>query len=249
MSPWAVLAIIAAGFAAGAINTIVGSGSLITFPTLLALGYGPIVANVSNTVGLVFGSVSGVVGYRRELEGRWRALAALAVPAIAGGLLGAILLLVLPQRVFRGVVPVLIILALLLVVLQPWLSRRLTVEGRGVPGAQVLLPVAVFATAVYGGYFGAAQGVILMGILTLLVEAPMQVLNGQKNVFAATVNATAAVYFIAAAHVDWQAAGLIAVSSTVGAQAGALVGRRLSPSLLRGVIVVAGVVALVKVLG
>lgn len=247
MNFWPTVAIVVAGFLAGAINAIIGSGSLITFPTLLALGYGPVVANVSNTVGLVFGSISGVVGYRRELTGQLPRMVWLGIPAVLGGILGAALLLVLSQRVFRAVVPVLIIGAVALVVVQPWLTAHIRRAG-GLPGSRALQPAAMFATAVYGGYFGAAQGVILMSFLSVLVDDTLQRLNALKNVFAAIVNTTAALYFVIAAHVDWRAAGLIAVSSTVGAQAGAVVGRRLSPGVLRGVIVVAGTAAVVKLL-
>ncbi len=247
MTAWSVVAILGAGFLAGGINAIIGSGSLITFPTLLALGYGPVVANVSNTVGLVLGSISGVVGYRRELRGQMHRVLWLGLPAIVGAVIGAGLLLVLSQRVFRAVVPVLIIGAVVLVVVQPWLSSHIRRAG-GLPGTRILQPIAVFATAIYGGYFGAAQGVILMSLLGVLVDETLQRLNAIKNVFAAIVNLTAAIYFVLATHVDWRAAGLIAVSSTIGAQAGALIGRRLSPLVLRGVIVVAGTAAVVKLL-
>ncbi|MGH7903731.1 MAG: sulfite exporter TauE/SafE family protein [Candidatus Dormibacteraceae bacterium] len=250
MSPAAIAAVIAAGLLAGAVNAIVGSGSLITFPTLLAIGYPPVVANVSNTVGLVFGSVSGAIGYRRELAGQGRRIAALAVPAIAGGILGAVLLLVLPQSVFHRVVPVLIILAIVLVIVQPQLSalmaRRRARQERQGPGAA--LPAGVFGTAVYGGYFGAAQGVILISVLGLVLDDTLQRLNGLKNVLAAAVNGVAAVYFVFFAHVAWAPAVLIAVSSIAGGQLGALVGRRLAPGALRVVIVVAGTAAVVKLL-
>ncbi|MDQ6692237.1 MAG: sulfite exporter TauE/SafE family protein, partial [Candidatus Dormibacteraeota bacterium] len=179
------------------------------------------------------------------LRGQLPRMAWLGIPAVLGGLLGAGLLLVLSQRIFRAVVPVLIVAAVALVVIQPWLTGHIRRAG-GLPGARVLQPLAVFGTAVYGGYFGAAQGVILMSFLSLLVEDTLQRLNALKNVFAAIVNFTAAAYFVIAAHVDWPAAALIAVSSTVGAQAGAAVGRRLSPLVLRAVIVVAGLAAVVK---
>lgn len=247
MSVWSIAAIAAAGFLAGAVNAIIGSGSLITFPTLLALGYGPVVANVSNTVGLVSGSVSAVIGYRRELSGQLGRMVWLGIPAALGALLGAGLLLLLSQAVFRAVVPVLIIAATALVVVQPWLSGHVRRVG-GLPGLRALQPLAVFGTAVYGGYFGAAQGVILMSFLSVLVDDTLLRLNALKNVFAAIVNATAAAFFIVAAHVDWPVAAVIAVSSTIGAQAGSLVGRRLSPLVLRIVIVIAGLAAVVKLL-
>lgn len=246
MTVWAALAILVAGFLAGAINTIVGSGSLITFPTLLAVGLPPVVANVSNTVGLVAGSASGVVGYRRELVGQGRRTIWLCFPAALGSALGAALLLVLPQRVFHFVVPILIAVAVVLVIAQPRLTRHLgQSEGRV---TRLVRPAAVFLTAIYGGYFGAAQGVILISLLSLLIDDTLQRLNGLKNVLAAVVNTVAAAYFVVAAHVDWQAALLIAISSVVGAQAGAIVGRRLPSTVLRGVIVTGGIAAIVKLL-
>ena len=241
-------AIVAAGFGAGAINTIVGSGSLITFPTLLALGYPPVVANVSNTVGLVFGSAGGVVGYRRELAGQGRRMLWLAFPTAAGAILGAFLLLLLPQEVFKGVVPVLIAIAIVLVLVQPRLSRHVKGAGEGGWAARVLLPIGTFLTAIYGGYFGAAQGVILMSVFMILIDDSLQRLNALKNVFAAVVNGIAAVYFVVFARVSWEPALLIAISSVAGSQVGALAGRRLSPTLLRSVIVAAGVGGLIKLL-
>ena len=205
-------------------------------------------ANVSNTVGLVFGSAGGVVGYRRELAGQGRRMLSLAVPTAAGAILGAFLLLVLPQDVFKGVVPVLIAIAIVLVLIQPRLSRHINAEDEGGWVAGVLLPIGTFLTAIYGGYFGAAQGVILMSVFMILIDDSLQRLNALKNVFAAVVNGIAAVYFVIFASVSWEPALLIAVSSVAGSQVGALVGRRLSPTLLRAVVVAAGVAGLIKLL-
>ena len=235
-----------AGFLAGAINAVVGSGSLITFPTLLAIGLPPFTANVTNTVGIVSGSVSGVVGYRRELRPQLPRAVRASVPAILGSALGAALLLTLPQLVFAFVVPVLVAIAVLLVIFQPQLNARLApTETRWAPR---LLPFAIFLTAVYGGYFGAAQGVILMGTFTVLLLDPIQELNALKNLVAAEVNLVAALVFVFTSQVRWEVAAVLAVSSVLGGQAGALLGRRLRPSMLRWVIVAAGVVALVKLL-
>jgi uncharacterized protein len=249
MSASTALAIFAAGLAAGTINTIVGSGSLITFPTLLAVGYPAVTANVTNTVGLVPGVVSGSVGYRRELSGQRRRLAVLGVPAVAGGITGAVLLLVLPSSVFRGVVPVLILVACGLVLAQPALSRRVaarrgSAEHHGGAG----LFATVFATGVYGGYFGAAQGVMLIALLAIFLSDDLQRLNAAKNVLAMLVNGVAAFIFIAVAHVAWGAAGVLAAGSVIGGQVGATVGRRLSPTLLRTVIVVVGVAVSIDLL-
>jgi uncharacterized membrane protein YfcA len=236
--------ILAAGFAAGNINTIVGSGSLITFPVLLALGYPPIVANVSNTVGLVPGSVSGSIGYRRELRGQRNRIVRYGIVAVAGGLTGSLLLLTLPQASFEAVVPVLILTACALVIAQPYLTRRIrTRQSRRVdaPSEHPAAIPAIFGTSVYGGYFGAAQGVILMAVLGILIDDQMQRLNGLKNVLTAIVNGTAAVVFITASAVAWEAAILIALGATIGGQTGARLGRRLHPNALRASIVVVGV--------
>lgn len=251
-------ALLAAGLAAGTINTVVGSGTLITFPTLLAFGYPPVLANVSNTVGLVPGVLSGIHGYRRELQGQRRRLLLLGSASLLGGVTGAILLLTLPAGAFKAIVPALILIALLLVIAQPalakWVARRQAARGgRGeagranAPGGPVLWSL-VFGTGVYGGYFGAAQGVLLIGFLGIAFTDTLQRLNAAKNVLAALVNGVAAVIFIAVSHVAWGAAGLIAVGSVLGGQLGARIGRRLSPTVLRVVIVCVGVVALVKLL-
>ena len=245
MSPFEIAAILGAGLAAGTVNAIVGSGSLITFPVLLAVGYAPVVANVTNTVGMAFGNVSGVVGYRRELAGQRRRALILAIPSALGGLAGAILLLALPASVFHRVVPVLVLLAVALVVVQPRLTAYLErYRDRGY--SAWALRVGVFLTAIYGGYFGAAQGVILIGLLAVFLVDDLQRLNGLKNVLAAVVNGVAAVLFVLVAHVAWEPAVLLAVSSVAGGQLGAAVGRRLPPNVLRAAIVAGGLAAVVK---
>jgi uncharacterized membrane protein YfcA len=246
------LAILLAGVAAGTINTVVGSGTLITFPTLLAFGIPPVTANVSNTIGLVPGSISGAIGYRRELTGQRSRVLRLAVASLIGGLTGGVLLLVLPDDAFAAIVPVLILLGCVLVVLQPrisaWVAARHEATG-GVPhhGAWWVWP-GVLITGVYGGYFGAAQGVLLMAVLGTGVDESLQRLNAVKNVLSAIVNGVAGLLFIAVADVDWRVVALIAVGSVVGAQIGATVGRRLPGGVLRAFIVVVGVVALASFL-
>lgn len=241
-----------AGVAAGTINTVVGSGTLITFPTLLAFGVPPVTANVSNTVGLVPGSMSGVVGYRRELAGQRGRVLRLGSASLIGGIIGALLLLVLPSSAFDAIVPVLILLGVLLVIFGPRIQRAVAARAEsrgGIPdhGVWWVWP-AVAAAGVYGGYFGAAQGVLLMAILGIGVADSMQRHTATKNVLALLVNAVAAVVFIAVADVDWVVAGLIALGSVVGGQLGATVGRRLSPNLLRAVIALVGLTALVVLL-
>jgi uncharacterized membrane protein YfcA len=245
-------AILLAGLAAGTINTVVGSGTLITFPTLLAFGVPPVTANVTNTVGLVPGTLSGTIGYRRELSGQRSRLLRLGPASLVGGVAGAVLLLVLPDEAFSAVVPVLILLGCVLVVFQPrisaWVAARHE-SGGGLPdhGAWWVWPL-VLLTGVYGGYFGAAQGVLLMAILGIGVPETLQRSNATKNVLALLVNGIAGVLFIVVADVDWAVAGLIAAGSILGGQIGATWGRRLPPAGLRVVIVVVGAVALASFL-
>jgi uncharacterized membrane protein YfcA len=244
------IAIGLAGLAAGTINTVVGSGTLITFPTLLAFGVPPVTANVSNTIGLVPGSVSGALGYRRELEGQRPRILRIGVASLIGGVVGGVLLLVLPDDAFSAIVPVLVTLGILLVVFQNRIQRW--VAARQADGAMPHDPArgarwvwpAVLGAGVYGGYFGAAQGVLLMGIMGVGIPDALQRLNALKNVLAAIVNAVAGLLFAVVADVDWRIVALIGVGSVIGGQLGATVGRRLPAPVLRGTIVVVGVVAL-----
>jgi hypothetical protein len=246
---WQALLVLVAGVWAGTINTVVGSGTLITFPVLLAVGLPPVTANVTNTVGLFPGSFVGAYGYRRELEGQRRRGVILGLAAVGGAVVGAVLLLVLPAGAFKAIVPVLIVLALLLVAFGKQLTRMLAARGRA-PTEQlsVGLFLVTFGTAIYGGYFGAAQGVLLMGFLTLLLAESLQRLNALKNVLAGLVNFVAALVFAATTHIDWAAAGVVAAGSIVGGVLGARIGRRLSPTALRATIIVVGVAAIVKLL-
>jgi uncharacterized membrane protein YfcA len=283
-------AILGAGLAAGTINTVVGSGTLITFPTLLAFGYPPLLANVSNTIGLVPGVLSGIYGFRRELAGQRKRLLFLGSGSLAGGVLGAVLLLVLPAGAFNAIVPALIALALVLVVIQPRLAGKVAARresagsgnaagqddaevNSGTTGGAAAIDTAtvidtaavkaptrtltrgglvlwamVFGTGVYGGYFGAAQGVLLLAFLGIAFTDPMPQLNAAKNVLAALVNGVAAVIFIALSQVDWTVVALIAAGSIVGGQIGARIGRRLPPMALRALIVCVGIAALLKLL-
>lgn len=248
MSPLEIVAILLAGLAAGTVNTIVGSGSLVTFPTLLAFGYAPLVANVSNTVGLVPGAISGSIGYRRELAGQGQRARRLGVAAAAGGITGGLLLLALPAAAFDRIVPVLILAACMLVAVQPRLSAALAARHGEGASHWVALVTGVYLTGIYGGYFGAAQGVILIALLGIFLPDDLQRLNGLKNVLGGLVNAVAAVLFIAVAPVSWPPALLLAVGSIVGGQVGAHYGRRLHPRLLRILIIIIGVVVAVRLL-
>ena len=247
MTPLEALAIFAAGVAAGTINTVVGSGTLITFPILLAFGYAPVTANVSNTIGLVPGSASGAVGYRRELSGQNARSFPLAVASTLGGIVGAVLLLSLSPAAFKAIVPGFIALALVLIVIQPRLARAM--GPRRHRAHQTVGPVGtigVFLSGVYGGYFGAAQGIMLLAILGLVIDDALQRINALKVVLVGLVNLVAGMIFAVAAHVAWGAAGLIAVGSVIGGAIGARQGRRLPPAALRAVIVVVGVIAIVR---
>jgi uncharacterized membrane protein YfcA len=251
VSPLEAVLIGFAGLAAGTINTVVGSGTLITFPTLLAFGVPPVTANVSNTVGLVPGSISGAIGYRRELVGQRTRIIRLAAASFLGGLAGAVLLLKLPAEAFEAIVPVLVGLGLLLVVLGPRISgwvaaRRETSQAHpaGPTGSAWVWP-AILLTGVYGGYFGAAQGVLLMAVMGIGITESLQRLNAVKNVLAAVANAVSGALFVVVADVDWRVAGLIAAGAIVGGQVGARLGRSLRDEVLRGVIVAVGSVALV----
>jgi uncharacterized membrane protein YfcA len=245
LTPLEALAVLAAGFAAGGINAIVGSGSLVTFPVLLAVGYPPVVANVSNTVGLVLGNVSAVWGYRRELAGQRNRCLLLGSGTALGAGLGGALLLILPEGVFEAVVPVLILFACGLMILRP--SPALN-EGSLSHHRKIALVATAFLVGIYGGYFGAAQGVILLAALRLLLADGLQRLNGLKNVLVGIANAVAAIQFMIVADVAWAAAGLVAAGSIAGAQVGAKYGRRIPDARLRWTVVSVGVtVAIVLV--
>ena len=241
--------VLMAGLWAGTINTVVGSGTLVSFPVLLSIGLPPVTANVSNTVGLFPGSLAGAWGYRRELRGQGRRILILSVFSVTGAIIGAVLLLSLPPDAFESVVPWLIALALVLVVAGPRITQRLR-ETRFAPSERITLALAVATalTGVYGGYFGAAQGVLLVGFMGLLLAEDLQRINAAKNVLAGLVNLVAAVVFVIVADVRWDVAGLVAVGSIAGGLLGAKIGRRLPPNVLRGVIVAVGLVAMVALL-
>ncbi len=240
-------AVLLAGAAAGGINTLVGSGTLITFPVLLAFGVPPVTANMSNAIGLVPGSVAGAIGYRRELTGQRDRIIRLSVGSMIGALAGALLLLVLPPEAFEAIVPALIGLGVVLVVAGPrisaWVRRRHGDDH--LPDRWWVWP-AVLGTGIYCGYFGAAQGVILMAVLGIGVQESLQRLNGVKNILAAVGNGVAGLVFVAVAfdEIDWLVVALVAVGAVLGAQVGAGIGRRLPDSVLRAVIVVVGLTAL-----
>ena len=247
-----------AGFGAGAINALVGSGTLITFPTLVALGYPPVTATMSNAVGLVAGNVSSTWGYRAELSGQWDRLRWQIPASLVGAALGAYLLLHLPEKVFIRIVPVLLVLALLLVVagprIQSWARRRAEDAGRSpehvTPARMAVLVIGTFAVGVYGGYFTAAQGILLVGLMGVLLPESVQRMNAAKNLMVLVVNVVAAVGYtlVAFDRISWPVAGVIAVGSLIGGSLGARYGRRLSPNALRATIVVVGLIGLYRLL-
>ncbi len=251
MTLWQGLLVVLAGTAAGTINTIVGSGTLVTFPTLLLLGFSPVTANMSNTVGLVAGGITGIHGYRSELVGSRSDLVRLAPMTLIGSIIGAVLLLVLDPAAFKAIVPVLILLGVVLVLIGPRLSAAARAHQHDVedPRRFRWMQAGVFGAGIYGGYFGAAQGVLLVGLMSILSSQPLQRLNGYKNVLGTVANAVAAIVFIVVAgdRINWLVAALIAVGALLGGYLGSTIGRRLSPGALRVVIAVIGVAAIVKV--
>jgi uncharacterized protein len=246
-----MVAIAAAGFAAGSINAVVGSGTLVTFPVLLAAGLPPVTATISNSLGLVPGNLTGAIGYRRELRGQRGLLVRLFPASVLGALTGAFLLLHLPAAAFEAIVPALVGLAVVLVAVQPLLQRWLARRGAGqeariARGRLAGLVAGAYATGTYGGYFSAAQGVLQVGLFGLVLREPLQRLNAIKNVLTLGVNAVAAVTYVVVAtdRVDWPAAGLVATGSLVGGYTGSTLGRRLPSPVLRAAIVALGLVAL-----
>ena len=258
MSLTHAIVILLAGVGAGAINAVVGSGTLITFPTLVAMGYPPVTATMSNAVGLVAGSVSGTWGYRRELRGQWNRLRWQIPASVLGAVVGAWLLLHLPDTVFAQVVPVLLIAALVLVVIGPriqaWARQRAETSGRSAEEVStrrmVVLVASTFAIGVYGGYFTAAQGIMLVGAMGVLLPDSVQRTNAAKNLLALLVNLVAALAYsiVAFDRVSWSVAALIAGGSLIGGWLGAHYGRRLSPNALRATIVVVGLIGLYRLL-
>jgi uncharacterized membrane protein YfcA len=255
MTAWEMVAVALAGLAAGSINAVVGSGTLVTFPVLLAVGLPPVTATISNSLGLVPGNLTGAIGYRRELRGQRRLLVRLMPASVLGALTGSFLLLHLPASAFEAIVPGLVGLAVVLVAVQPLLQRRLTArrsragaagEVRLTGGRLAALFAGAYATGTYGGYFAASQGVLQIGIFGLLLPEPLHRLNAIKNVLTLGVNAVAALTYVVVAtdRVDWRAAGLVAGGSLVGGFVGSTLGRRLPAPVLRTAIVVLGLIAI-----
>lgn len=262
MSPADAVLIAFGAVVAGAMNAVVGAGTLVTFPMLLAMGVPPIVANVSNSIGLVPGAVTGAYGFRSTLSGRAGLVTWLAVGSAIGGIAGGVLLLRLPPEAFERVVPPLLLAAAAMAAVQPRVAahvvrrrerRAAVVPADGVaaaltPGATAIrispvLWLAVLFTGVYGGYFGAAQGVVLLAVLGMFAGGDLQEVNGIKNVLAGVANLVSSLLFVGFARVDWRIVGLVAVGAATGGGLGGRYGRRLPARLLRMLVVLVAVTA------
>ncbi len=256
------LLIFAAGLGAGAINAAVGSGTLITFPALVAFGVPPQTATMSNALGLIPGNVASSFGYRKQMAGYGKQVATWLPASILGSIVGALLLVVLPSTTFEAVVPVLIVLAVIMVIGQPFLKRALAKRaekaGRTAPAkpedtssaVKVAALAAIFFTAIYGGYFAAAQGVLLVGLLGVLTAYSLQQINGFKNVLVLGVNTVAAIIYMIVGFdkINWTAVLLVAVGSLIGGYAGAKFAQKLPDPLLRGIIVVLSIIAFFRII-
>lgn len=239
MTPPEVVLLIGAGFVAGVFNAVAGGGSLVSFPALLAVGYPSVVANVTNSIAIWPGYAGSTVGYRSDLVGQGRRVLSLGATSAVGGLTGAVILLNTPEKVFRGVVPWLIAFAAVLVAVQP----RVAAAMQRLPGGSgehrsALLHVGVFVGTVYGGYFGAGGGVLLLGILGLFLPGEVQRLNALRAALVLVVNTVALVVFALFGPVVWSAVGMMGASSLAGGWIGATVVRRLDATILRATIVV-----------
>ena len=239
MSPGDLLLVGGAGLLAGAVNAVAGGGTLLTFPALLVAGLSPVSANITSSVGLISGYAGGSVAYRRELQGQGPRARSLVAVSVVGGVAGAALLLITPAGAFRAVVPYLVLLSCALLALQPRLAGLL---ARHRPGADLSGPLrwGVGAAAVYGSYFGAGLGVLLLAVLGTLVADELQRLNALKGVLSLVVNVVGVVVFLASGRVAWTAAAVLAVTAVVGATFGVRLARRLPAVVLRSCVVVLG---------
>jgi uncharacterized protein len=248
----APIVIFFAGVVAGAINSIAGGGTLVSFPTLIWLGRDPILANATNAVAIWPGSLAGAVGFRRELSSVRRWLLLLVIPSFAGGALGSWLLLRTPTSTFERLVPFLILGATLLLAAQEVITRRLGTVARAHENPTVGWVTFVFAfqflVGVYGGYFGAGMGILMLAALGLIGLTDMHQMNGLKNVLAICINGIAAVYFALSNSVIWGDVVIMAVGSIIGGYLGAKVAHRFGRKFVRRAVVVIGIVMTVALL-
>ncbi len=248
MEPFDAAILVAAAFAAGAINAVAGGGSLISFPALVAAGYPAKVANVTNSVALWPGYASGSFGYRAELQYQKRRVASLIAPSVLGALAGSAILLATPESAFDAVVPFLVLLAALLMAVQEPLARlaathRLSSAG----GDHIPLPLhaGIFLLAVYGAYFGAGLGILTLAVLGILLPDNIQHSNALKGMLSLLINAIAVLYFALFGPVEWGPALVMAAGALAGGYLGVGAARRLGRKWLRVAIVAYGVVVAV----
>lgn len=239
-SPLALAFLLVAGVLAGAVNAVAGGGSLLVFPALLAVGFPPLAANVTNSVAQWPGYLGIVAGARHDLAGQRRRILRTAGVAVAGSAVGCVLLLVLPGSVFDAVVPGLVLLASLVMALGPWLKQRIGTPDPGAPDRNAALLPAVFLAAVYGGYFGGALGVILIATLSLCVGDGLRRVNALKGLLSLVIASVTVVVFAIGAPVDWLAVALLAPTTLLGGFVGAKLARRLPEPVLRWAVVLLG---------
>lgn len=239
-----------AGFVSGGINAVAGGGSLISFPALLAAGYPSIAANVTNTVAVWPGGLGGTVAYRPELDGQRQRILWLGAISVAGALAGSVLLLASSESFFRAIVPYLILFATLLLALQPRLAGYLRNHHRFGNLSEHAPPllIAQFLVAVYGAYFGAGQGIMMLAVLGIFIDDDIQRLNALKGLLGAVNNGVGVVYFTLFGPVAWSAALLMAITATLGGFAGVRLARKLPANRLRAVVLAFGVIVALKLL-
>ncbi|MCA1713117.1 MAG: sulfite exporter TauE/SafE family protein [Actinobacteria bacterium] len=242
MSPGDALLVGASGLLAGGVNAVAGGGTLVSFPALLAVGLPPVVANVTSSVGLLSGYAGGSLAYRRELADQGHRVRALLPFAVIGAVAGAVLLLITPEDAFRALVPYLVLTSCALLAVQPRLARQLAVRRAGTPGVPWTARVAVGVGAVYGSYFGAGLGVLLLAVLGILVADELQRLNALKGVLSLLVNVVGVVVFVVSARVAWSYAALLAVTAFAGGTLGVSVARRLPNAVMRAAVIALGTV-------
>jgi uncharacterized protein len=240
--------LVLAGFGAGLFNGVAGGGTLISFPVLLALGYPALVANVTSTVGIWPGYLGGIAGFRREIADQRDRFKTLAPLTVAGATLGAVLLLTTPSSAFTRLAPWLVLFASALFALGPFLNRRLIGDDAADRTRSVALWVGIFLAAVYGGYFGAAMGVIILAVLSLTLPDTIARASGIRTVLSVLANGVAAMVFIIHGHLQWGAAGLLAIGCLVGGYVGAAAARRLPAPALRVVVIAIGLATGIRLL-
>jgi uncharacterized protein len=232
-----------AGFGAGMVNGVAGGGSMLSFPALLVVGVPSLSANVTSTVGIWTGYLGGAAGFRSNLASQRDRLPPLAAVAFVGAVVGAVVLLLTSEDAFDALAPWLVLAACGLFAAQPWLARRLAASGPHGRRHRVLRHVGVFAASVYGAYFGAGLGVLLLAVLGITLEGRMTDLNAIRTVLALLVNSIAVVVFVVAAPVEWAAAGVMAVAALAGGYLGARTAAHMPVPLFRALVLVIGVAA------